>query len=86
MFSNGSQPETGFPRRYKIAADVEFITSATIISRYSNVIFLCQLDCDIHMSYSSFPEVRNRKETENGLGERPSMVHPNIPYMHKVSD
>ena len=32
MFSNGSQPETGFPRRYKIAADVEFITSATIIS------------------------------------------------------
>ena len=29
MFSNGSQPETGFPRRYKIAADVEFITSAT---------------------------------------------------------
>ena len=32
MFSNGSQPETGFPRRYKIAADVEFITRTTIIS------------------------------------------------------
>ena len=38
------------------------------------------------MSYFSFPEVRNRKETESGLGERPSMVHPKHPlHAHAYS-